>query len=45
MAGAFLGFLPWNLGRGTVFLGDVGSYVLGGAVVATAIGAFLSLTG
>ncbi|RKQ37169.1 glycosyltransferase family 4 protein [Kocuria tytonis] len=42
LAGAFLGFLPWNLGRGTVFLGDVGSYVLGGAVAATAIGAFLS---
>ena len=42
LAGAFLGFLPWNLGRGTVFLGDVGSYVLGGAIAATAIGAFLS---
>ena len=42
LAGAFLGFLPWNLGRGTVFLGDVGSYVLGGTIAATAIGAFLS---
>ncbi|OXS84521.1 glycosyltransferase family 4 protein [Kocuria marina subsp. indica] len=42
LAGAFLGFLPWNLGRGTVFLGDVGSYVLGGAIAAIAIGAFLS---
>ncbi|WP_324295536.1 glycosyltransferase family 4 protein [Kocuria rhizophila] len=42
LAGAFLGFLPWNLGRGTVFLGDVGSYVLGGAIAAMAIGAFLS---
>ncbi|MDO4918582.1 glycosyltransferase family 4 protein [Kocuria sp.] len=42
LAGAFLGFLPWNLGRGTVFLGDVGSYVLGGSIAAVAIGAFLS---
>ena len=42
LAGAFLGFLPWNLGRGTVFLGDVGSYVLGSAIAAIAIGAFLS---
>ena len=42
LAGAFLGFLPWNLGRGTVFLGDVGSYVLGGSIAAIAIGAFLS---
>ncbi|WP_243635599.1 MraY family glycosyltransferase [Kocuria tytonicola] len=42
LAGAFLGFLPWNLGHGTVFLGDVGSYVLGGSIAATAIGAFLS---
>ena len=42
VAGAFVGFLPWNLSRGTVFLGDVGSYVLGGSLVAIAIGAFLS---
>lgn len=42
VAGAFAGFLPWNLSRGTVFLGDVGSYVLGGSLVAIAIGAFLS---
>lgn len=42
VAGAFAGFLPWNLGRATVFLGDVGSYVLGGGLVAIAIGAFLS---
>lgn len=42
VAGAFAGFLPWNLSRGTVFLGDVGSYVLGASLVAIAIGAFLS---
>lgn len=42
VAGAFLGFLPWNLGRATVFLGDVGSYVLGGSLVAIATAAFLS---
>lgn len=42
VAGAFLGFLPWNLGRATVFLGDVGSYVLGGSLIAIAIAAFLS---
>jgi UDP-N-acetylmuramyl pentapeptide phosphotransferase/UDP-N-acetylglucosamine-1-phosphate transferase len=28
-AGVFLAFLPWNLGRRVVFLGDVGSYLLG----------------
>lgn len=42
VAGAFLGFLPWNLSRGAVFLGDVGSYLLGGSLIAIAIGAFLS---
>lgn len=31
IAAAFAGFLPWNLRR-RVFLGDVGSYLLGGAV-------------
>lgn len=29
-AGAFLGFLPWNFPRPRLFLGDVGSYTLGG---------------
>jgi UDP-GlcNAc:undecaprenyl-phosphate GlcNAc-1-phosphate transferase len=31
MAGAALAFLPWNYPRARVFLGDVGSYLLGGA--------------
>lgn len=39
---AFLGFLPWNFSRDSVFLGDVGSYLLGGALVMIAIAAFLS---
>lgn len=39
---AFAGFLPWNLGRGSVFLGDVGSYLLGGSIVLIAVAAFLS---
>ena len=42
VAGGFAGFLPWNLGRGTVFLGDVGSYLLGGALAGIAVAAFLS---
>jgi len=42
VAGGFAGFLPWNLGRGTVFLGDVGSYLLGGSLAAIAVAAFLS---
>lgn len=32
LAAAFLGFAPWNLGRLPVFLGDCGSYLLGGCV-------------
>ena len=31
-AGAFLGFLPWNVPRARLFLGDVGSYTLGAFV-------------
>ncbi len=42
IAGAFAGFLPWNLSRGAVFLGDVGSYLLGAAVSVTAVAAFLA---
>ncbi|KLU10932.1 UDP-phosphate glycosyltransferase [Kocuria sp. SM24M-10] len=42
VAGGFAGFLPWNLGRGTVFLGDVGSYLLGGCLAGIAVAAFLS---
>lgn len=40
---AYLAFLPWNILPGrNVFLGDAGSYFLGGAVASMAIGAFLS---
>ncbi|MDO4254232.1 MAG: glycosyltransferase family 4 protein [Kocuria sp.] len=39
---AFAGFLPWNLSRGAVFLGDVGSYLLGGSIILIAVAAFLS---
>lgn len=39
LAAAFLGFLPWNLLGPGAFLGDVGSYLLGGAVAATALAA------
>lgn len=31
LAGSYAAFLPWNL-RGRMFLGDVGSYLLGGAL-------------
>ncbi|MCC9179113.1 MraY family glycosyltransferase [Arthrobacter sp. zg-Y750] len=41
-AAAFAAFLPWNLGRGQVFLGDVGSYLLGASVAGTAVAAFLA---
>ena len=33
-AGAGLGFLPWNVPNAKLFLGDVGSYLLGGAMAA-----------
>ena len=40
LAAGFAGFLPWNLfGRGA-FLGDVGSYLLGGATAVTSMAAF-----
>lgn len=40
---AYLAFLPWNVRTGrNVFLGDAGSYFLGGAIASMAIGAFLS---
>lgn len=42
LAAAFLGFLPWNFLGAGAFLGDVGSYLLGGAVAATSIGAAIS---
>jgi len=34
---AFIGFLPWNLLRPGTFLGDVGSYLLGGAISITVV--------
>jgi UDP-N-acetylmuramyl pentapeptide phosphotransferase/UDP-N-acetylglucosamine-1-phosphate transferase len=42
IAMAFLAFLPWNLGRGFVFLGDVGSYLLGASIAATAVTGLLA---
>lgn len=42
IAGAFAAFLPWNLGRGSVFMGDVGSYLLGASIAGTAVAAFLA---
>lgn len=41
LAVAFLGFLPWNVIKGRMFLGDVGSYLLGALVTALAFGAFV----
>ena len=41
-AAALAGFAPWNLLRGRVFLGDVGSYLLGALVVGCAAAAFLA---
>lgn len=34
---AFLTFLPWNLSRPGMFLGDVGSYLLGASIGSTAL--------
>lgn len=42
IAAAFAGFLPWNLGRNNVFLGDVGSYLLGASISVTAVAAFFA---
>lgn len=41
VAAAFAGFLPLNLVRGRVFLGDTGSYLLGGVLAAIALCALL----
>jgi UDP-N-acetylmuramyl pentapeptide phosphotransferase/UDP-N-acetylglucosamine-1-phosphate transferase len=41
LAGAAAGFLPWNLPRARVFLGDVGSYGIGMVVAATSLTAVL----
>lgn len=43
LAGAFLAFIPWNLSRPGLFLGDVGSYLLGATVAA--LGVCLTLFG
>nr|WP_233613197.1 UDP-phosphate alpha-N-acetyl-D-fucosaminephosphotransferase [Leucobacter edaphi] len=42
LAAGFGGFLPWNLSRPGAFLGDVGSYLLGGATAVTSLAAWLS---
>ncbi|MGO1538375.1 MAG: UDP-phosphate alpha-N-acetyl-D-fucosaminephosphotransferase [Leucobacter sp.] len=42
LAAGFAGFLPWNLTRPGAFLGDVGSYLLGGATAATSLFALVS---
>ena len=43
VAGAFAAFLPWNVRPGkNVFLGDAGSYVLGAALGALAVGAWFA---
>lgn len=42
LAGIFLAFLPWNIPVGRMFLGDVGSYLLGAAVSAVVIVGALS---
>lgn len=42
LAAGFLGFLPWNLTKPGAFLGDVGSYLLGGATAATSLFALVS---
>ena len=42
LAAAFLGFLPWNVLRGPMFLGDVGSYLLGAAVAGLAFSGFVA---
>lgn len=41
LAGGFLGFLPWNLTKPGAFLGDVGSYLLGGAIAMISFAALL----
>lgn len=41
IAASFAGFLPWNLAGRRVFLGDVGSYVLGGGIAILGVAAFL----
>ncbi len=43
VGGAYLGFLPWNFGWlkwSGAFMGDAGSYLLGGSLAAMGLGAF-----
>lgn len=42
LAVAFTSFLPWNLTQPGLFLGDVGSYLLGGSVAASVIAGVIS---
>ena len=42
IAAAYAGFLPWNLTKPGAFLGDVGSYLLGGATAITSLAAFIA---
>ncbi len=42
VAAAFSAFAPWNLLRGRVFLGDVGSYLLGASVAGCVVAAGLT---
>lgn len=37
LALAYLGFLPWNRGSRAMFLGDIGSYLLGGTIAIIAV--------
>lgn len=42
VAGAAAGFLPWNLPRARVFLGDVGSYAIGMSLASLALWALVA---
>lgn len=42
LAAGFGGFLPWNLTKPGAFLGDVGSYLLGGATALTSFAALVA---
>ena len=42
LAAGYAGFLPWNFSKTGAFLGDVGSYLLGGATAITSFAALLA---
>lgn len=42
LAMGFAGFLPWNLSKPGAFLGDVGSYLLGGSIAIMSFAALLA---